>query len=245
MRSLFKAVGAGVRGILVAVGALAFSTGAYIAVADYTATQGTGITFGSIVVSAKHYMQMLTCDPTTPTQCAAVDASGFLAVKSTTLSTAANQATEISSLATIATNTGAAIPTQASNVSIGGVGVLASTSGGATPSSAIAPATPAGVNLKASAGQVYSIQATTIQATPVFLKLYNSATAPTCGSGTPVMRIMVPAAATAANGAGTNVSIPVGAAFSAGIGYCVTGSLADNDTTAITAANTLINIEWN
>jgi len=120
----------------------------------------------------------------------------------------------------------------------------AGTTGAATISSAIAPATPAGVNLKASAGTVYSLQATTIQSTPVYVKLYNSASAPTCGSGTPVARFMVPAASTAANGAGTNIQFPVGAAFGTGIGYCVTGALADNDTTAITASNTLVNIEW-
>lgn len=119
------------------------------------------------------------------------------------------------------------------------------TSGGATPHSAIAPATPAGVNLKAAAGTLYGIQATTVQATPVYVKLYNSASAPTCGAGTPVARFMIPAAATAANGGGTNIPIPrVGVEFTLGIGYCVTGALADNDTTAITAANTLVNIQW-
>lgn len=121
----------------------------------------------------------------------------------------------------------------------------AGATGGATVSSAIAPATPAGVNLKASAGTLYGIQVTTIQATPVYVKFYNSASAPTCGSGTPVARFMVPAASTAANGAGTNIMLPVGVAFGTGLGYCVTGALADNDTTAITANNTLVNIEWN
>lgn len=124
------------------------------------------------------------------------------------------------------------------------VAPVAAPLGGATPTSAIAPATPAGVNLKVGATTVYSIQATTIQATPVYLKLYDSASAPTCGSGTPVGRFMVPAAATAANGAGTNIALPVGIAFSSGLGYCVTGGLADADTTTITASNTLINIDW-
>lgn len=123
---------------------------------------------------------------------------------------------------------------------------VAGATGGGTISSAIAPATPAGVNLKASAGTVLKVFATTIQATPVYVKLYNASSAPTCGSGTPVARFMVPAASTAANGAGTNVDLgDIGAAFGTGIGYCVTGALADNDTTAITAANTLVNIIWN
>lgn len=120
------------------------------------------------------------------------------------------------------------------------------TTGGSTPSSAIAPATPAGVNIKASAGTLYGVQCTTIQATPVYVKIYNASSAPTCGSGTPVLRFMCPSASTPANGAGNNPSLPsVGVAMGTGLGYCVTGALADNDTTAITAANTLINIEWN
>lgn len=123
---------------------------------------------------------------------------------------------------------------------------VAGATGGGTISSAIAPATPAGANLKASAGTVLKVFATTIQTTPVYIKLYNASSAPTCGSGTPIARFMVPVAATAANGAGTNIDVgDIGAAFGAGIGYCVTGALADNDTTAITANNTLVNIVWN
>lgn len=123
---------------------------------------------------------------------------------------------------------------------------VAGATGGGTLTSAIAPATPAGVNLKASAGGVFRVFATTVQSTPVYIKFYNASSAPTCGSGTPVGRFMVPAAATAANGAGTNIDIgDMGAAFGTGIGYCVTGALADNDTTAITANNTLVNIVWN
>lgn len=126
------------------------------------------------------------------------------------------------------------------------VRTTAGATGGGTLSSAIAPATPAGVNLKASAGSVFRIFATTIQATPVYIKFYNASSAPTCGSGTPIGRFMVPVAATAANGAGTNIDIgDIGVAFGTGIGYCVTGALADNDTTAITANNTLVNIVWN
>lgn len=63
------------RGVLVAAGAVSVG-GGVIALADYAATQGSGTTFGSIVVSAKHYMQMLTCDPATPSQCVAVSAGG-------------------------------------------------------------------------------------------------------------------------------------------------------------------------
>lgn len=46
--------------------------------ADYTATQGVGTNFGSTVSGGVHYSQFNACDPTTPAQCLAVDASGRL-----------------------------------------------------------------------------------------------------------------------------------------------------------------------
>lgn len=57
--------------------------------------------------------------------------------------TAANQATEIASLATIATNTGAAVPSQAPTVSIGGVGIIdsAGTNVATVKAASTAPAT--------------------------------------------------------------------------------------------------------
>lgn len=151
-------------------------------------------------------------------------------------------------LDTIATNSAAEIPAATTSPpnTVGGTIPRAGTTGAATPSSAIAPATPAGVNLKASAGTLYVALGTTVQATPVYLKIYDSASAPTCGSGTPVLRIMIPAANTPANGAGTNPPLgPVGIKLTSGIGYCVTGALADSDVSPITANNTLVNFGWN
>src|SRR5260221_1833328 len=67
--------------------------------ANYTATQGFGTNFGSIVVGGVHYAQQLVCDPTTPAQCAAVDASGIVTVKGTVtvtgVATSANQTSQI------------------------------------------------------------------------------------------------------------------------------------------------------
>ena len=101
---------------------------------------------------------------------------------------------------------------------------------------------PAGVNCKSSAGTVYDIQVANVSSSAVWLKLYNSATAPTCGSGTPYVRYLIPANSTAALGAGSNIGSGVGHAFSAGIGYCVTGALANADTTAITASSVTVSI---
>lgn len=108
------------------------------AIGTYTMTQGSGLTFGDIEISTVHYAAHVICDATAGnTQCAAVTSGNALKVdasattqpvSSTTLATAANQATANTSLASIATsaattatNTGAAIPTQATSVPIGGV----------------------------------------------------------------------------------------------------------------------------
>lgn len=77
---LLRGFGRGLRNGFVAIGALAFLGGA-IALADYTVTQGTGLTFASIVISAKHYAALVVCDATVgETQCQAVNSSGQASV---------------------------------------------------------------------------------------------------------------------------------------------------------------------
>ena len=68
MKKIISWFGRGLRSGLVAIGALAF-TGSIIAIANYTMTQGAGTTFGSVLVSGAHYVQMLLCDPVTPANC--------------------------------------------------------------------------------------------------------------------------------------------------------------------------------
>lgn len=50
------------------------------AIANYTATQGAGTNFGSVVIGGVHFMSQLLCDATTANQCAAVSAGGALSV---------------------------------------------------------------------------------------------------------------------------------------------------------------------
>lgn len=74
-----------------------------------------------------------------------------------------------------------------------------------------------------------------------YLKFYNKATAPTCGTDVPVMTIMLPP--NSGTGAGlTSVSFD-DVKFSAGIGICVTLLAADNDNTSV-AAGDVINIGY-
>lgn len=111
-------------------------------------------------------------------------------------------------------------------------------------SSAIVPNNTTGVLLKGGSGFVYSIQVGGIGAAPAYLKLYDKATAPTCGTDTPVKRLIIPAASTAANGEDASHPFPFGIRFELGIGYCVTTGIADNDTTAPAASTFIVNIDW-
>lgn len=114
----------------------------------------------------------------------------------------------------------------------------------AAPAGAIAPNNTTAVVVKASPGTVTSIQLAGIGSAPVYLKLYN-ATSATCGSGTPVKRLMIPAASTAALGSAQSISLGAGGVyFSTGITYCLTTGITDADTTAPAANTFLVNIDY-
>jgi hypothetical protein len=66
-------------------------------------------------------------------------------------------------------------------------------------------------------------------ATVYFLKLYDKATIPVCGTDVPKLTIPLPANQT------TPIDFGNGAIFPQGLGFCLTGAIADNDTTAAAA----------
>jgi hypothetical protein len=78
-------------------------------------------------------------------------------------------------------------------------------------------------------------------ATTYFLKLYNKALAPVCGTDVPVMRIPIPP-----NTVGGIVAVSTDAvAFPLGLGFCLTGALPDADTTnAATGVALNLSIIW-
>lgn len=84
--------------------------------------------------------------------------------------------------------------------------------------------------MRAGKGLVKVLLPINTTSTTYFLKLYDKATAPTCGTDTPVLTIPVPNAA----GAGGGVALPSadGLQFFNGVGFCLTGGIADNDTTS-------------
>lgn len=66
-------------------------------------------------------------------------------------------------------------------------------------------------------------------ATLAYLKLYNKSTAPVCGTDTPVWTVPIPFGS-GSSGGGISLPSADGLLFSSGLGICVTGALADSDT---------------
>jgi hypothetical protein len=117
--------------------------------------------------------------------------------------------------------------------STGQVAPIAKTSGGTTPYRLVSAATTNAANVKASAGQVYAVIVSNVNAAARYLHLYNNAGAPTCNASI-INTFIIPGATT---GGGTNIPIALGVEFSSGIGICITTGV---DGTGNVAANELV-----
>jgi hypothetical protein len=120
-----------------------------------------------------------------------------------------------------------------SNDSTGVIGLSAGTTGGCTPynlSGGSAASTNA-TSIKGSAGTLCHLTVISTSATLAYLRLYDSASAPTCSSATGAKHSYpVPASNT---GAGVAIPLgPFGEAYANGIGFCLTGGGADTDNTS-------------
>lgn len=92
--------------------------------------------------------------------------------------------------------------------------------------------------VKGSAGALYELTVSNVTATPVFVKFYNKATAPTVGTDVPVLTVPVAANATESIQFGT-----VGKHFATGIGIAATAGAAATDT-AVAVAGVQINATY-
>ena len=95
-----------------------------------------------------------------------------------------------------------------------------------------------GANIKASAGQVFGYYIYNNATSVRFVKFYNKATAPTVGTDTPVITLGIPASSAA------NVDFANGIAFATGIGIGATTGVADNNTTAPSSNDVVVNIYY-
>lgn len=125
---------------------------------------------------------------------------------------------------------------------IGNVGTVPVTSGGCSVSSFLSTAAVQSTAIKASAGQVYSVQFFNLNAAARYVRLYNQTTAPaTTDTANIVWRGMIPGNTA---GAGFVAEFPNGLAFSTGIGMRVTAAVADNDGTALAANEIMGNVSF-
>jgi len=106
--------------------------------------------------------------------------------------------------------------------------VASAAQGSATTHHAISAATTNATSVKGSAGTIGSLQVSNINAAARFLKLYNKATAPTVGTDTPVMTILLPPNVNQFIDCG-----PYGLRFSTGIAYALTTGMAVADVGAV------------
>jgi hypothetical protein len=126
----------------------------------------------------------------------------------------------------------------ASNQSAVPVTSVTATANGATASRVNAAASTNGTSLKASAGQMYTLDVFNNAAYNVFLKLYNKASAPTVGTDTPIATFPIQA------GGGFSKTWPMGLTFATGIAYAITKLQADTDTTVLVAGDLTGNTTW-
>ena len=97
--------------------------------------------------------------------------------------------------------------------------------------------------ISSKSASVYQVDAYNNATTIAFVKLYNSGSTATCGSGTPIARYMIPFGQTSSGGGFVTPNIN-GDAYINGITMCVTTGIADNDTSAPAASTYIVNVHW-
>jgi hypothetical protein len=123
---------------------------------------------------------------------------------------------------------------------IGDVAIGPRATGGGTGYSYISDGTDL-VNVTDGQTTLYAISCTSTDATVIYIKFYNKATAPDPSAETPVLRFAVPSMAT---GAGFVWSIPQGIDFATGLGFALVTGAADTDETAVTANEVMVNLVY-
>ncbi|MDE2105935.1 MAG: hypothetical protein KGL39_52420, partial [Patescibacteria group bacterium] len=103
-----------------------------------------------------------------------------------------------------------------------------------TPYHLVSAATTNATNITAAVGLARVVSAINNGAGWAYLKIFDKATAPVPGTDTPVLSLGIPP------GGGTNPAVEF--KLTAGLGIAITGGAADNDTTAVTAAQVIVNL---
>jgi hypothetical protein len=148
----------------------------------------------------------------------------------------------VTTVSTVAAVTAITNALPAGTNTLGGVtNVGTATGSGLTQKTFVSANSDNATCLKASAGQVYSIQAFNLNAAPRYLKFQNKATTPTIGTDTNTKVIMIPGN-TAGAGVVINFHTPI--PFSTGISYGLVTGIANNDDTSVGAGDCVVNIDY-
>jgi len=116
------------------------------------------------------------------------------------------------------------------------------TGGGLSNSSFLSTGAVQATNVKNTAGMIYAIEFFNINATPVYVRLYNQTTTPaSTDTANIIWRGTVPGNTA---GAGFVKTWDKGLLFSTGIGFRCTNAIADNDTTVLVASTVMGNVEY-
>jgi hypothetical protein len=102
----------------------------------------------------------------------------------------------------------------------------------------ISTATTNATLIKNSAGVLGYLTASNSSSSPRFLKLYDKASAPTVGTDVPIHTFLIPGNA---SGAGSNIPLGAGMAFSTGLALAITAGAVDSDATAVGLTDVIVN----
>lgn len=92
--------------------------------------------------------------------------------------------------------------------------------------------------VKNDAGKIGLIHVINTGAGAAYLKIYDKAAAPDPGTDTPIMSLVIPAAGS------LNIDHITGISCSTGISYTITGAVDDNDNTAVTSGQVVVNMTF-
>lgn len=123
---------------------------------------------------------------------------------------------------------GVTVPSMAASASVTGL----------TATKLLSTASTNATLVKSSAGRVYGYQFANLTAAWKYVRFFNKATAPTPGTDAPLMVVAIPP-----NGCvDLNLAVPI--TFATGIGYTITGGVADLNATAVAANDVQGTLLW-
>lgn len=102
----------------------------------------------------------------------------------------------------------------------------------------ISAASTNGTNAKASPGVMTGYYLSNTNAAPRYVKIYDKASAPTVGTDTPKLTLMIP------GGAAANIEFQHPIRFANGIGYGTTTGASDGDTGIVAASEVIVNLYY-